>query len=387
MADINLPVPGSDFNTWGEKLNNTVAAVNDQGEPANVRNIVSTDIDTVGSDIEGALSAKIVAGIADAPLPTIDQLSMSTAFPTMIDPVSSFPLLSALYPMRLDQVSLLIGNGNASSDTDFWAVDLNRNRAGIAKTIASKNTRVTDGQSIVSYTPWSFDTVEFSDYAVLAAGDSLSIVFTKVGSPSNMTPPTVTYRVPATSDPSPPNPVVLGVDSFTRADNATSIGAADIGAWTVMGGSTWGISGNAAYVPVAGPTRDMVVMDAALADVQVQTKVTPGWESGHSGGLVVRATDVNNHYQITASGIWKLAGGTATLVASPGVSYVNGDSIRAVIVGSSFKVYRQAASVGAWVLAQTATDSTHLTQTKHGLTSGGNSGRTNKYDDFRIESV
>ena len=59
MADINLPVPGSDFNTWGEKLNNAVAAVNDQGEPANVRNIVSTDIDTLGTDIEGALSAKI----------------------------------------------------------------------------------------------------------------------------------------------------------------------------------------------------------------------------------------------------------------------------------------------------------------------------------------
>jgi len=59
MADINLPVPGSDFNTWGEKLNNAVTVVNDQGEPANVRNIVSTDIETTGSDIEGALRAKI----------------------------------------------------------------------------------------------------------------------------------------------------------------------------------------------------------------------------------------------------------------------------------------------------------------------------------------
>ena len=72
MADINLPVPGSDFNTWGEKLNNAVAAVNDQGEPANVRNIVSTDIDTLGSDIEGALSANYVqAGGSIANLPEI----------------------------------------------------------------------------------------------------------------------------------------------------------------------------------------------------------------------------------------------------------------------------------------------------------------------------
>jgi len=60
MADINLPVPGSDFNTWGEKLNTAVTVANDQGEPANVRNIVSTDIATVGSDIEGALSANYV---------------------------------------------------------------------------------------------------------------------------------------------------------------------------------------------------------------------------------------------------------------------------------------------------------------------------------------
>jgi len=68
MADINLPVPGSDFNTWGEKLNTAVTVANDQGEPANVRNIVSTDIATVGSDIEGALSAKISQAPASPPL-------------------------------------------------------------------------------------------------------------------------------------------------------------------------------------------------------------------------------------------------------------------------------------------------------------------------------
>ena len=78
MASIDLPVPGSDFNTWGEKLNIVVNTVNDQGDPANVRNIVSTDIDTVGSDIEGVLSAKIVTTAPSAP-PLVSQAATLAA--------------------------------------------------------------------------------------------------------------------------------------------------------------------------------------------------------------------------------------------------------------------------------------------------------------------
>src|SRR5436853_7315699 len=62
-------------------------------------------------------------------------------------------------------------------------------------------------------------------------------------------------------------------DTFTRADNAASLGVADTGqAWTSLGG-TWGISGNQAYCPTAA-LNPLAVVDSGKADCSVQATLT-----------------------------------------------------------------------------------------------------------------
>jgi len=129
-------------------------------------------------------------------------------------------------------------------------------------------------------------------------------------------------------------------DSFTRADDATTLGSN----WVVQTtGAKFGIQSNKAYHPTQ-IGFDSVVETAtpASADYSVQADVF--YDGTGFGGLVGRATDDNNYYMCAFDGsnieIWKRVGGSFSNLAS--VAHGQGSSFTATLKftlqGTSLKV-------------------------------------------------
>lgn len=178
--------------------------------------------------------------------------------------------------------------------------------------------------------------------------------------------------------------VALVADSFTRADDAASLGSADTGgAWTVLAG-TWGISGNKAYLP-GGAGDAWAVHDVGRADVDMQ--VTIAGSSAVSQGLAFRVASNGNGYRLAFNSanvfkIFRVVSGTSTEIAAGPRGGAPGDVVRLLVTGSTFRVYRN----GALVLE--ATDSTYATQTRHGLYGFGSAVvATRGWDDYTVSTV
>lgn len=159
--------------------------------------------------------------------------------------------------------------------------------------------------------------------------------------------------------------VTLVADSFTRADSASSLGTADVGgAWTSLAG-TWGISGNKAYLPSAG-AEAWAVHDTGRADIDMQVTVAAPTVSNQ--GLCWRMASAGNGYRLAFSSggtlkLFRVTGGTSTeIAAATGVRVpTTGDVVRVTAYGSTHRVYRNADKV------LEVSDSTYLTETRHGL--------------------
>jgi len=268
MAAINLPVPGSDFNTWGEKLNETIVAVNAQGDPATVAAAVATDIATPDSAIETALTARYVEGQAQSETPV-------------------------------------------SPEVGYVWVD--------------------------------------------------------TGS---------TVPVPVT----PTNALLIAADSFTRADSATTLGSPTFGpAWQALLG-TWGITGNNGYLASgAGGVNNAAAIDTGSSDHIVQAKFVV---SG-APGLGVRITDSDNGFVSNLTNLYKRVAGSYPTNWSYSTAFAIGDTQRIVAHGTSIKVYRQAASAGAFAEVLSITDSFNLSGTKVCVRSS----TTARIDDFLAYAV
>jgi hypothetical protein len=141
-------------------------------------------------------------------------------------------------------------------------------------------------------------------------------------------------------------PAVLLQDSFTRANNASSLGSATIGgAWSVSGG-TWGIVDNQAYNP--GTPSTVAFLNASDADVTAQVKIVIGVSFT---SLVFRYSDINNYWhfiRITGAGYYlqKIEGGGASNLFGPVGSEAHGDVLKVVLNGSSIKCYVNDVQVG-----------------------------------------
>ncbi len=170
-------------------------------------------------------------------------------------------------------------------------------------------------------------------------------------------------------------PVTLVSDTFTRADNASSLGNAETGQAWVPGNfgdiavlPTYGVSGNKAYCPNGGDQTDPHEWaESGFADVTITANVTvtgPAYL-----GLLFRRLDSSNYFSArlnTATNdltLLRNLGGVRANRAS--VALAQGDpqviALKVVLSGTSILVYADT------VLLITYTDSNFQTATKHGL--------------------
>lgn len=174
-------------------------------------------------------------------------------------------------------------------------------------------------------------------------------------------------------------------DNFTRADSSSSLGTpSDAGAaWTVAGGSTWGISSNAAYVSTYSGDA-YAVLSSGITNAVVQVTV-PTFPAGTTPGLIFRYQDASNFMLLhcdnsaTTMAIYKRSGGSygSALATNAAIAFSAGDVLKVTVDGSG-----NIACFQNGVSKVTLTDNSFSTQTSHGLRLGGASALT--FDDFSI---
>jgi hypothetical protein len=173
------------------------------------------------------------------------------------------------------------------------------------------------------------------------------------------------------------------VDSFNRANNASSLGNADSGqAWSSTGAHTWGITNNQAMSngDDAG-TLDFAVIDSAKSDGRITSRFMAA--DSNQDGLCFRYSATNNYLAVRYAGsIWQLikvvAGATTVLgfnltVLNSGVFYV----MQIDFVGPQISVTVDGVAVIS------ASDAFNQTATRHGMRSLG----FTLYDDFKFQST
>ncbi len=174
-------------------------------------------------------------------------------------------------------------------------------------------------------------------------------------------------------------------DNFNRANTAFAIGTPSSGGkqWRSLLGN-WGIVSNTGYQS-AGSGNCKVVVDSGVAK-NLTITVTSA-TAGASGGIVLRAVDVDNFIvcQFRSAGtmyMFKCVAGSFTELGTHYTGAVSDGDVFAVAVdGSNNIVFSQNG-----VSRVTATDATNATATKHGLWSNADAGDATRFDDFSIAS-
>lgn len=102
---------------------------------------------------------------------------------------TSRPVLTAPFPLEITSIRVMFWSANiAASDTNYWSVEARRfDSVGTDTTFATKTTKITGGQAIVSRRPWAFDAVVFGAGKTLAAADTLSLAFLPTGTTTDIT--------------------------------------------------------------------------------------------------------------------------------------------------------------------------------------------------------
>ena len=308
----------------------------------------------------------IASRAAASGTPTIEELERVTLLGTVNAAFQSRRLGPVNLDQRIGGLSIATTATVAASDTDYWSIALQRLRAGqSALTIATRTTRVTNGQAFTADQGWAFDDVQWLEHARhLRAGDVLALSFTKTGLPADLTEVSVSVRY----EPSV-RPVIR--DTFTRADSTTTLGATDTGqAWAALAG-TWGVIGSAGYTTTA--TEGFAVFDAGVANFTAALRIT-GTVNGP--GLLFRVVDANNLWLIDTNGLWLRNGGVWTNRGGM-AGWVAGDVMSASCSGSTITAYKNGVSFVS------LSDVTHQAATKVGLYTGV-TGTGNRYDDLEL---
>lgn len=171
-----------------------------------------------------------------------------------------------------------------------------------------------------------------------------------------------------------PNPGVGVSDSFTRSDGV--IGTATSGqTWSTFNQDavTWQTVSNQAGVPSTGSFhKNLAWLDSGTPDGTVQ--VTIAATSG-GAGLALRVTDSSNYYLWSGNSVSKVVAGSASQLLTGLTNLGAGDVAKAVMSGSTLKLYRNGALVGI------VTDSFNNTATKHGISVQLS---TERLDDFTV---
>ena len=172
------------------------------------------------------------------------------------------------------------------------------------------------------------------------------------------------------------------IDSFTRADSASSLGNTDTGqTWTPTVG-TWGISSNQAYLPTSGAATNFAVLDLGSGSQVVQFTLAGTPVDGM--GITFRFQDSSNYWQVFRSSsfgtwnIYKTISGTPTFVSNTGTTDTNaGAIVRVETNGTTINVYVDG-NLGANI-----TDSALQTATKVGILGASTvAGTSARWDNF-----
>jgi hypothetical protein len=155
-------------------------------------------------------------------------------------------------------------------------------------------------------------------------------------------------------------------DTFTRADNASSLGTADSGqAWANTQG-TWGIASNEARLfTSAGNDQNVATIDSGESNGEVSVQITTSM-SGLDLGVVFRCVDASNYmlgvFNSSAMILYKqVAGSFISLASTGGLTIANGDVLSIDFTGSSLTFKQNG------VTRVTATDGTFSTATRVGI--------------------
>lgn len=169
-------------------------------------------------------------------------------------------------------------------------------------------------------------------------------------------------------------PLVL--DTFTRANNASSLGSAETGqAWTAHVG-TWGVGSEMALV---GATANaLATVPAGVSDGLVRVTIAT---VGADPGLCFRYSDASNHWRfVYTSGGWflqKRVAGSLTTVGTGSASRAAGDVMEIEARGSLI-----IARLNGGQLAS-VTDTFNQSATRHGLATAAASSAS-RWDNFRV---
>jgi hypothetical protein len=143
----------------------------------------------------GTVTGGITQSQADARYPlktqtaTIDELTAGVMVGEAgISVTNTYPVFVAPFPCTIVTASVIPWGGTvATSDTDFWTVQLRKlsGNPATSAAMATRSTRATGGTAFTAKVDWNFDAQVFTNNT-LAKGESVDVLFTKNGSPNSL---------------------------------------------------------------------------------------------------------------------------------------------------------------------------------------------------------
>jgi len=182
-----------------------------------------------------------------------------------------------------------------------------------------------------------------------------------------------------------PYAAFLAYDSVTRADNPSSPGSATEkgGAWTVLSGTGWGVSGG--KLVCAGASAGLIQLGSKV-DPTLQADVGGVW-TAHDPGPAFRILDATNFLLLTSNGLsqvrlYSSLAGSFTNLGSFTATLTNGaaSTLKVAVVGTSVNVYVAGSLVGNATLTGGAAS---LAGTGCGLYSDAG-GTTSFFDNYQV---
>lgn len=181
------------------------------------------------------------------------------------------------------------------------------------------------------------------------------------------------------------------IDDFNRANDASAIGDTSTGGgdvtWDTENG-VFGINSNQAYVVTAAGASALsrASIDFGQADIAIEVTIVTMQADGRTGILFRSNGAVGSGYAIYNNKV-VIASTQVQAGSAFSATFLSGDRMRVVGVGTLIKVYRQAAAAGAWVEVYSfTTPGTYVTNTHHGLAAYGSQANTARWDNFSYDT-
>jgi hypothetical protein len=185
--------------------------------------------------------------------------------------------------------------------------------------------------------------------------------------------------------------VTVVSDTFTRTDNASSMGSAETGqTWTAASG-TWGISGNLAY-PAVAVAGDHVTVPA-VGDGLVECDVLAADYAIGTPGVMFRYIDASNYLFVRRDAanllILKIDAGVGSTLVTTANAAVNGQTYRMGVRmrGVDLQVFQDGVQITALshtLIGANATKYTAAAGTIAGLRAAGSAPTSCRWDNFRV---